>query len=485
MTANVLSRLLQAGKVSSTEVVKSFLDRIDRSDPKIKAFITISAETALKEAEEVDRRRAAGEELHPLAGVPVAVKDNICTAGLRTTCASKMLEDFVPPYDATVIAVLRRQGLPLLGKTNLDEFASGSSTESSAFYPTRNPWNLKRVPGGSSGGSAAAVAAGMAPLALGSDTGGSIRQPAAFCGLTGLRPTYGRVSRYGLVPLASSLDQIGTLAWEANDSALLLSLIAGEDPLDSTTLSKAVPDYTSTLESGLRGLRLGIIAEHQGEGFAPEINAALAKTAQLLIEEGVVVEEISLPHHEYALPAYRMLCAAESSSNLARYDGVRFGFCRPGENVNQMFSRTRGEGFGAEVKRRILLGTFLLSAGQYEKYFIQAGKARTLIIEDYRETFKKFDLLLGAVTPSLPFNLGEKRGDPHKMALADLCLVAGALAGLPSVSVPFGTANGLPVGVQFTAPPLGEDLLLRAAYFLERRRKPIPSRPTFSEEGDK
>ncbi|HHX86743.1 MAG TPA: Asp-tRNA(Asn)/Glu-tRNA(Gln) amidotransferase subunit GatA [Firmicutes bacterium] len=487
MTAAGLSRLLQAKEVSSVEVVQSFLDRIEQVEPQVKAFITISAEQALQAAREVDRRRTGDEQLHPLAGVPVAIKDNICTEGLRTTCASRMLEHFIPPYDATVAAVLRRCGLPVLGKTNLDEFATGSSTESSVFFITRNPWDLERVPGGSSGGSAAAVSAGMAPLALGSDTGGSVRQPAAFCGLTGLRPTYGRVSRYGLVALASSMDQIGPLALDATDCGLLLGLIAGRDLLDPTALPDEVPDYTANLDGALKGLRLGIIIEHQGRGFDPEITSAVKKAAEVLVGGGVTAEEISLPHHEHALPAYRLLCAAESSSNLGRYDGVRYGFCQPEDNVSQMFSRTRGQSFGPEVKRRILLGTYLLSEGQYEDYFLQAQKVRTLIVQDYREVFQKFDLLLGAVTPTSAFKLGEKREDPCQMALADLCLVGNALAGVPSISVPFGAANGLPVGVQLTAPPLGEDLLLKAAYFLEQRREPGRTRPrlSFEEEGGK
>ncbi len=480
MTAAGLSRLLQAKEVSSVEVVKSFLDRIEQVEPQVKAFITISTEQALRAAGEVDRRRAGGEQLHPLAGVPVALKDNICTEGLRTTCASWVLENFIPPYDATVAAALRRYGLPVLGKTNLDEFACGSSTESSVYFITRNPWDLERVPGGSSGGSAAAVSAAMAPLALGSDTGGSVRQPAAFCGLTGLRPTYGRVSRYGLVALASSMDQIGPLALNATDCSLLLGLIAGEDPLDPTSLPDKVPDYTAGLEETLKGLRLGIITEHVGQGFDPEITSAVKKAAQALAEEGVTVEELSLPHHEHALPAYRLLCTAESSSNLGRYDGVRYGFCQPEDSVNQMFSRTRGLSFGPEVKRRILLGTYLLSEGQYEDFFIPAQKARTLIIQDYREAFKRFDLLLGAVAPTPAFKLGEKREDPCRMALADLCLVGNALAGVPSISVPIGAVNGLPAGVQLTAPPLREDLLLRAAYFLEQRLEPGLTRPRLS-----
>lgn len=485
MTAAGLSRLLQTEEISAVEVVESFLGRIEKVDPYVKAFITVSAEQALQTAAAVDRQRAGGEKLHPLAGVPVAVKDNICTKGVRTTCASRALENFIPPYEATVIAALHRLGLPVLGKTNLDEFAAGASTETSAFFITRNPWDRERVPGGSSGGSAVAVSTGMAPLALGSDTGGSIRQPAAFCGLTGLRPTYGRVSRYGMVPLASSLDQVGPLAMDATDCALLQGAIAGYDPLDSTSLPDEVPDYGAQLEKPVSGLRLGIIAEQQGEGFDPEINSAVTRAVRVLKENGVIVDEISLPHQRYALSAYRSLVSAEFSSSLGRFDGVRYGLSQPGENINRMFSQSRGLSFGPAVKGRILLGTYILSAAQYEKYYLPAGRARTLIARDYSEAFQRFDLLVGAVTATPAFKIGAKRGDPHQMALADLCLVGNALAGVPSISVPFGAAGGLPVGVQFTAPPLREDILLRVAYFLEQHRESGTIRPrlSFLEEG--
>ncbi|HOL18085.1 MAG TPA: amidase family protein, partial [Bacillota bacterium] len=366
LTAIDLSRLLQKMEVSAVEVVQSFLDRIEAVEPYIKAFITLTPAEALQEARAVDLKRIRGEPLHALAGVPVALKDCICTAGLRTTCSSRILENFIPPYDATVVTKLKRAGLPILGKTNMDEFAMGSSTENSAFFPTHNPWDLERVPGGSSGGSAAAVAAGMAPLALGSDTGGSVRQPAAFCGLTGIRPTYGRVSRFGLIAFASSLDQIGTLTLTAADGALLLALIAGHDPLDSTSLPQEVPPYAASLEQSLKGLRVGVIVENCGEGFDPEINAAVEKAAHQLKEFGASVGEVSLPHSGYGLAAYYLISPSEASSNLGRYDGVRYGLRAGGENIVDMFSRTRGEGFGSEVKRRIMIGTYALSAGYYD-----------------------------------------------------------------------------------------------------------------------
>ena len=383
MTAADLSRLLQNGEVSAVEVAQSFIGRIEDVEPLVRAFLTLTPVEALQEARQVDRRRARGEALHPLAGVPLAIKDCICTAGLRTTCGSKILDNYIPPYDSTVVARIRRAGLPILGKTNMDEFAMGSSTENSAFFPTRNPWDLTRVPGGSSGGSAAAVAAAMTPLALGSDTGGSVRQPAALCGLTGLRPTYGRVSRYGLIAFASSLDQIGTLTLTALDGALLLGLIAGYDLNDSTSLPEDVPLYTAGLEGGLKGLKVGVIRESSGEGLDPEVSAVVADTVALLKERGARVGEVSLPYAPYALPAYYLISPSEASSNLGRYDGGRYGPIAEGQSAADMFSRARGAGFGPEVKRRIVLGTYALSAGYYDDYYLKAMKVRTLIRRDY------------------------------------------------------------------------------------------------------
>ncbi len=477
-TASSLSQLLQNKEVSSVEVVLSFLDRIELIEPYVKAFITHTPAMALETASVVDSRRSGGEELHPLAGVPIAVKDNISTRGLRTTCASKILENYIPPYDATVIESLKTAGLPLLGKTNMDEFAMGSSTENSAFYPTRNPWDLERVPGGSSGGSAVAVSTGMTPLALGSDTGGSIRQPASLCGLTGLRPTYGRVSRYGLIAFASSLDQIGPLSLTARDSAMLMNVIAGHDPLDSTAVSEAVPDYTAHLEDGVKKLRIGVIKQNVATGFDPEITAAVMKTVTLFKDHGAEVDEVSLPLTDYGLGAYYLIAPSEASSNLGRYDGVRYGYNHGGDNIETMFSATRGKGFGAEVKRRIMIGTYALSAGYYDAYYLQAMKVRTLIRRDYEAAFRRFDILVGATTPTPAFKIGEKIEDPLQMYLSDVCNITDALAGVPSLSVPCGiSSEGLPLGMQMTASPFREGLLLKAACFLEQKRDPVSLRP--------
>ena len=484
MTALELSRLLQEKEVSAVEVARSFIERADAVEPLVQAYITRTPEEALAGAEAVDAKRSRGEVLPPLAGVPLAIKDNICTRGVRTTCASRFLEDYVPPGDASVISKVRAAGMPLLGKTNMDEFAMGSSTENSAFFPTRNPWDLSRVPGGSSGGSAAAVSAGAAPLALGSDTGGSIRQPAAFCGVVGLRPTYGRVSRAGVVALASSMDQVGPIALTVADAALLLELIAGEDKADFTTSSEPVPSYLDVLSQGVQGLRVGLLVEDGPANFDPAVVAAVQKAARKLEEGGAVVEEASLPHVSYALEAYQLICAAEVSSNLGRFDGVRYGRCVAGENVYAMFSRSRGEGFGPEVKRRLLLGTYVLSKKQYDAYYLQALRVRALVCRDYQSAFKRFALLLGAVTPTAAFKLGEKVDDPLAMYHADICIVHGPLAGVPAISVPYGfDGDGLPLGVQLTAAPYREELLFRAAHFLEQSRGAEPLRPQLSPSG--
>ena len=477
-TAAALSKLLQAKEVSAVEVVRSFLDRIESVEPHLKAFITHTPALALDTASEIDRKRLDGEELHPLAGIPVAIKDNMCTEGLRTTCASRILENFIPPYDATVVAALKRIGMPILGKTNMDEFAMGSSTENSAFFTTRNPWDLKRVPGGSSGGSAVAVSTGMAPLALGSDTGGSIRQPASFCGLIGLRPTYGRVSRYGLIAFASSLDQIGPLSLTVPDSALLMNVLAGHDPLDSTSLPEEVPDYTASLRKDIKKLRVGIIKQIVSEGFDPEVTAAVLKMASILEKNGAEIDEVSLPLTDYGLGAYYLIAPSEASSNLGRYDGVRYGYNAGGNYIEEMFSRTRGEGFGPEVKRRIIIGTYALSAGYYDAYYLQAMKVRTLIRRDYEAAFKQFDILLGATTPTTSFKIGEKIADPLQMYLSDICNITDALAGVPSISLPSGLhSNGLPMGIQLTAAAFREELLLQVANLLEQKRDPLPQRP--------
>ncbi len=477
-TAANLSMLLQKKEVSSVEVVQSFLDRIELVEPYVKSFITHTPAMALDMANAVDNRRVGGEKLHPLAGVPIAVKDNISTQGLRTTCASRVLENYIPPYDATVVETIRRLGMPLLGKTNMDEFAMGSSTENSAFYPTRNPWDLERVPGGSSGGSAVAVSTGMAPLALGSDTGGSIRQPASLCGLTGLRPTYGRVSRYGLIAFASSLDQIGPLSLTAQDSAMLMNVISGYDSLDSTSLSEAVHDYTVHPEEDVKKLRVGVIKQNVSESFDPQITAAVMKSVALLKDNGADVDDVSLPLTDYGLGAYYLIAPSEASSNLGRYDGVRYGYNSGGDNIEAMFSATRGRGFGPEVKRRIMIGTYALSAGYYDAYYLQAMKVRTLIRRDYETAFKRFDILVGATTPTPAFKIGEKTEDPLQMYLSDICNITDALAGVPSLSVPCGiSSDGLPLGMQLAAPPFREGLLLKVAGFLEQNRDYLPLRP--------
>jgi len=477
-SAYELSKMLQRKKTSSEELVRSYLKRIELINPRVNAYITATPALALDTAQSVDNKRIRGEELHPLAGIPVAVKDNISTAGIKTTCASRILEHYIPPYDATVVKALNRAGMPVLGKTNLDEFAMGSSTENSAFFPTRNPWDLEKVPGGSSGGSAAAVASGMAPLALGSDTGGSIRQPAALCGVTGLRPTYGRVSRYGLVAFASSLDQVGTLALSARDTALLLNLVAGPDPHDSTSLPDRDRDYIDNLTAGVENLRVGVIKQNVADSFDREVTAAVLKAASLLESNGARVEKVSLPMIDYGLSAYYLIAPSEASSNLGRYDGVRYGYFAPGKDISEMFCRTRGEGFGPEVKRRIMIGTYALSAGYYDAYYLQAMKVRTMIRREYEEVFKRYDILIGAASPTPAFKLGEKTGDPLQMYLSDVCNITDSLAGVPSLAIPGGFhSSGLPMGLQLTAAPQSERLLLQVACFFEQHPETKPRRP--------
>lgn len=462
---------IRRGELSSEEYVASFLERIKRLDSKVKAYITVIGEEALERARNIDRRVRAGEKLGRLAGVPIAVKDNICTLGVRTTCASRMLENYVPPYDATVVERLKGEDAILLGKTNMDEFAMGSSTETSYFGPTRNPWNFERVPGGSSGGSAAAVAAGMAPLSLGSDTGGSIRCPASFCGVVGLKPTYGLVSRYGLIAYANSLEQIGPIASNVKDCALLLSVIAGRDIRDSTTLPGKTENYERALENPeLRGVRVGIIRELLGEGTHPAVVRALWEFAGRLEEAGAELGEVSLPILEYALPAYYIIAMSEASSNLARYDGIRYGFRVEVEGLNwsEAFSLTRSLGFGPEVKRRIILGTYALSAGYFDQFFLKAVKAATLIRRSLLKAFKDFKLLLAPTMPTPPFRLGEKIGNPLTLYLCDVDTVPVNLAGIPAISLPSGFHEELPLGAQLMASPLGEAVLLQAAAAYEQ-----------------
>ncbi|MDR7435227.1 MAG: Asp-tRNA(Asn)/Glu-tRNA(Gln) amidotransferase subunit GatA [Armatimonadota bacterium] len=486
LSAVELRERLVRGDISAQEVTEAFLQRIHALDPRLHAFLYVDTEGAIAQARQVDEQvltgaRRSGRELPPLAGIPVAVKDNICTKGIPTTCASRILEGWRPPYDATVVERLRRAGAIILGKTNLDEFAMGSSTENSGFGPTRNPWDLTRVPGGSSGGSAAAVAAGMAPLALGSDTGGSIRQPAALCGIVGLKPTYGRVSRYGLVAFASSLDQIGPMARTVTDCAILLNVIAGNDPRDSTSANLPCPDFTRALQVEVRGLRIGIPRECFVEGLQPEVREAVLQAARLFSDLGAVCEEISLPHLDYALPTYYLIAPAEASSNLARYDGVQYGYRAKAGDLYTMYARTRREGFGAEVKRRIMLGTYALSAGYYEAFYLKALQVRTLIKQDFDVAFQDHDLILMPTSPTVAFPLGEKVTDPLQMYLNDIFTIPVSLAGLPGISVPCGFANGLPIGLQLVGRPFDEETVLRAAFTFEQHTEYWKARPVTSD----
>jgi aspartyl-tRNA(Asn)/glutamyl-tRNA(Gln) amidotransferase subunit A len=462
------------------ELVEAYLQTLEALEPHVRAYLTVTAEEARQQARALDRRLAAGESLPPLAGMPVALKDNLCTRGVRTTCGSRILESFVPPYDATAVRRLREAGAVVLGKTNLDEFAMGSSTENSGFFPTRNPWDLDYVPGGSSGGSAAAVAAGEALAALGSDTGGSIRQPASLCGVVGLKPTYGRVSRYGLVAFASSLDQIGPLALDVHDCALGLQVISGHDPHDSTSVDLPVPDFAAALEGGVRGVRVGLPTEFFGEGLQPEVRQAVLDAVRVLEGLGARVEEVHLPTLEYALPTYYLIACAEASSNLARYDGVAYGYRSPrARDLYTLYSRTRAEGFGPEVKRRIMLGTFALSAGYYEGFYKKAQQVRTLVRRDFDRCFQEVDVLAAPTSPVAGFRLGERTADPLQMYLADVYTIPVNLAGLPGISVPCGFAGGLPVGLQLVGRPFDEATLLRVAHAYQqatdwhRRRCPL------------
>tara|TARA_B100001123_G_scaffold15100_1_gene17178 strand:- start:4234 stop:5667 length:1434 start_codon:yes stop_codon:yes gene_type:complete len=470
-SAAAIAADVRAGTRTARAVVEEHLAAIDAREDEIHAFNLVTADAALARADDLDRRIAAGEDPGPLAGVPVALKDNICTRGVPTTCSSRILDAWRPPYDATVVERLGAAGAVAIGKTNCDEFAMGSSTENSAFGPTRNPLDTSRVPGGSSGGSAAAVAAGFAPLALGSDTGGSIRQPAALCGTVGVKPTYGRVSRYGLVAFGSSLDQIGPLAASVTDAALVLEAIGGHDPRDSTSIPEPSPDLTGVLGGGVDGLRIGIIDELMGEGvegIAADVKARVEEAAAALSAAGAAVEHVSVPSTVYGLSAYYLVAPAEASSNLARFDGVRFGLRVDADTAAAMNTATRTAGFGDEVKRRIMLGTYALSAGYYDAYYGKSQKVRTLIQEDFGRAYETYDLLLSPTAPTTAFPLGDKTGDPMLMYLNDVCTIPSNLAGHPSMSVPFGTGDdGLPIGVQVLAPALDEATMFRAAAVLE------------------
>ncbi len=463
-----IAAAVRRGSLRAADVVEASLSRIARLDGPYHAFLHLMAGAAREAAAEVDRKVSAGLDPGPLAGTPVALKDNLCTAGTPTTCGSKILAGFVPPYDATVVARLRAAGAVLIGKTNMDEFAMGSSCENSAYGPTRNPWNPSRIPGGSSGGSAVAVAARFAPLALGSDTGGSIRQPAALCGVSGLKPTYGRVSRYGLVAFGSSLDQIGPFARDVKDLALILQTICGRDPQDSTSADVAVPDWFAATSAGVKGLRLGIPREYFGGGIDPEVAAAVRAAVSVLQENGASVEEVSLPHTDYGIAAYYIVAPAEASSNLARFDGIRYGFRSPGEtSLLELYRHSREQGFGAEVKRRIMLGTFVLSSGYYDAYYNRALKVRRLIRDDFEKVFARVDAVVCPTSPVAAFPLGEKAADPLQMYLCDVFTVCSNMAGIPGLSIPCGlTRDRLPIGLQILGRPFDELTVLRigAAY---------------------
>ncbi len=469
-TVAQLARDIREGKVTASAVLEEHLKRVDEREGEIHAFNLVTTEQARATAAEVDRAVQAGKPLGPLAGVPIALKDNMCTRGVETTCSSKILEGWKPPYDATVVTKLREAGAVIVGKTNLDEFAMGSSTENSAFGPTRNPLDTSRVPGGSSGGSAASVAAGFAAASLGSDTGGSIRQPAALCGLVGVKPTYGVVSRYGLVAFASSLDQIGPFTHTVEDAALVMESIAGHDPMDSTSLPQPAPSLTSVLDQGVQGMRIGRVVD-MPEGSEPDVLARLDAAFAALEQRGATIVDVTLPSLQFGLTAYYLVAPAEASSNLARYDGVRYGMRVDAPDLNAMYAATRSQGFGAEVKRRIMLGTYALSAGYYDAYYGKALKVRRLIADDFAKAYQSCDVVLTPTSPSVAFPFGDKTADPLAMYLCDVFTIPTNLAGHAAMSVPFGTgAHSLPVGVQVLAPALGEATMFRVAAELERAR---------------
>ncbi|MFQ5586192.1 MAG: Asp-tRNA(Asn)/Glu-tRNA(Gln) amidotransferase subunit GatA [Thermodesulfobacteriota bacterium] len=470
LTIHELSERLERGDISSREATEGFLKRIDKVEERIKAYITVDREGALRAAEEADKRRTSGENITPLTGVPIAVKDIFSTRGLLTTCASKILDNYIPPYDATVVRKLKEAGAVILGKNNMDEFAMGSSTENSGFFTTRNPWEPERVPGGSSGGSAAAVAAGECAASVGTDTGGSIRQPAACCGVVGLKPTYGRVSRYGMVAFASSLDQAGPLTKDVTDAAIILQVISGHDPLDSTSIDAPVPDYSASLKGNIEGLTIGIPKEYFIEGVDGEVEGAVRGAVEILKGRGAKVVDISLPHTEYAVSVYYLVATAEASSNLARYDGVKYGFrIEKAKGLMEMYCKSRDAGFGAEVKRRIMLGAYALSAGYYDAYYKKASQVRSLVRSDFDEAFKRCDVIVTPTTPTPAFTIGERVQDPLTMYLSDIFTISCNLAGIPAISLPCGFSSGnLPIGLQIIGRPLDEETVLRTAYTYEQ-----------------
>ena len=478
-TIHSLGELLARGEVSAVEISQSVFARIDAVEGQIGAYITQNRSEALVQAAAADQQRRRGEG-GPLCGIPLAIKDVLCTKGLRTTCGSKILEPFIPPYDATVVERLKKAGAVVVGKVSMDEFAMGSSNENCAYGTPKNPWNTSHICGGSSGGSAAAVAAGECIAALGSDTGGSVRQPASHCGVVGLKPTYGRVSRYGLLAYASSLDQVGSLAKDVRDCALLLNAIGGYDPKDSTSVNRPMVDYSAVLGESVRGMKLGIPREYFGEGLDPEVRAAVENGIQLLREAGAEVVDISLPHTSYGVAAYYLIAPAEASSNLARYDGVKYGYRNlQADTLGEMYKASRSEGFGDEVKRRILIGTYALSSGYYDAYYKKASQVRTLIVADFKQAFAACDLLLSPVTPTPAWRLGEKDDDPLSVYLSDALTIPANLAGLPALSLPCGfSAAGLPIGLQLQGAPFAEEKLLRVAHQLEQQLQLSARRPS-------
>jgi aspartyl-tRNA(Asn)/glutamyl-tRNA(Gln) amidotransferase subunit A len=480
LTAHEVINLIRKKKITAYEVMQDIFNQIDRVDNLIRAFLVLNKEEALKQAKEIDIKVKNGEKLPPLAGVAVAVKDIIATQGTETTCGSKILKGFVPPYNATVINNLKEAGAIIIGKTNMDEFAMGSSTENSAFFSTHNPWDLKRVPGGSSGGSTAAVAADETLVALGTDTGGSVRQPASLCGMVGLKPTYGRVSRYGLVAYASSLDQIGSITKDVTDCALLMKVISGHDNMDSTSVNMEVPDYLKSCQAGIKDLKIGVPKEYFIEGIDPEVKDALDKALKIFEKLGAKIEETSLPHTEYSLPTYYLIATAEASSNLARYDGVQYGYrVEDYEDLSSMYQKTRSEGFGSEVKRRIMLGTYALSSGYYDAYYLKAQKVRTLIKEDFDKAFRKYDILITPTSPTPAFKLKEKVSDPLTMYLSDIYTITINLAGIPAISLNCGySKNNLPIGIQIIGKHFSEETILRAAFNFEQNNDVEKKKPS-------
>jgi len=473
LTVHELKEKLKNKELTITEINKAYVDRIVEKEPEVKAFVTTLTDKVIEKAKEIENKVNNGEITSEFAGIPIGIKDNMCTKGIKTTCSSKMLENFVAPYDATVIEKLNTLGIINLGKLNMDEFAMGSSTEHSAFKNTSNPWNLNKVPGGSSGGSAAAVAAGMVPWALGSDTGGSIRQPASLCGVVGLKPTYGLVSRYGLIAYGSSLDQIGPITKDVTDCAMLLNIIAGYDEKDSTSANMEKKDYTKALKNDVKGLRIGIPKEFFGDGINKEVKESLQKAIEQYKEMGAIVEECSVPIAEYGLPTYYIIANAEASSNLGRFDGIRYGYRTPNfENLKDIFVNSRTEGFGPEVKRRIILGTYVLSSGYYDAYYKKAQQVRTLVKKEFDKAFEKYDILITPTSPTVAFDIGAKSEDPLEMYLADICTVSLNVAGVPGISIPCGVdSTGMPIGMQIIGKQFSEETILNAAYTYEQKIK--------------